>query len=162
MQHTISVLVENKFGALARIASLFSGRGFNIKSLAVSPTDDEYYSKMTIVTSGDEDVLEQIDKQLNKLVNVKKVIDMTSDTHVSRELMLIKVSSENDKRNEIMQIANIFKAKIINVEHASLIIELTGPSAKLDAFVELMHKFSIIEMARTGRVAMLRATSIEE
>ncbi len=157
MRHTISVLVENKFGVLARIAGLFSGRGFNIDSLTVGPTQDETLSKMTIVTTGDDAVLEQIDKQLNKLVNVIKVTDLTASGFVARELMLIKVRAPGEMRNEVIQVANIFKASIVHVEHEALIIEVTGRSEKLDAFISLMEKFGIIELARTGRVALARA-----
>ena len=156
MRHTISVLVENKFGALSRIAGLFSGRGFNIDSLTVGPTHDASLSKMTIVTTGDDAVLEQIDKQLNKLVEVLEVTDLTSSHFVGRELMLIKVGTDDKTRSEIMEIANIFKANIVHVHHEALIIEVTGPSEKIDAFIELMDKFGIIELARTGKVALAR------
>ncbi|MCF7855091.1 MAG: acetolactate synthase small subunit [Candidatus Pacebacteria bacterium] len=157
MRHTISVLVENKFGVLARIAGLFSGRGFNIDSLTVGPTDDPSMSKMTIVTTGDDEVLEQIDKQLHKLVDVVKVTDLTGSGFVSRELMLIKVKASGKSRNEVMQIAAIFKADIVHVHHEALIMELTGESEKIDAFIELMDKFGIIELGRTGKVALARA-----
>ncbi len=162
MRHTISVLVENKFGALARIAGLFSGRGFNIESLTVSPTHDRTLSKMTIVTSGDDAVLEQIDKQLNKLVDVVKVTDLTGSGFVARELMLIKVNAAGGNRSDIIELANIFKADIVHVEHEALIIELTGLSDKLTAFVELMERFGIIELARTGRVALAKAAEPTE
>ncbi len=158
MKHTISVLVENKFGALARIAGLFSGRGFNIESLTVSPIMDKKLSKMTIVTSGDDAVLEQIDKQLNKLVNVLKVTDLTGSGFTSRELMLIKVKSVSDQRNDVMAIVNIFKASVCHVDHESMIIEVTGESEKLDSFAELLSPFGIIEMARTGKVALARTS----
>jgi len=162
MRHTISVLVENKFGVLARIAGLFSGRGFNIETLTVSPTYDESLSKMTIVTSGDDAVLEQIDKQLNRLVEVLKVTDLTGSGFVSSELMLLKVKADATTRSEIMQIADIFGAKIAHVYHDVLIIELTGSSEKLDGFVELMEKFGIIELARTGKVALARSSDATE
>jgi acetolactate synthase-1/3 small subunit len=162
MRHTISVLVENKFGVLARIAGLFSGRGFNIDSLTVSPTQDCSLSKMTIVTSGDDAVLEQIDKQLNKLVNVIKVTDLTGSGFVARELMMIKVATTPSTRNVLIQVANIFKANVVHVEHDCLIIEVTGRSEKLDAFVELMQKFGIIELARTGKVALARSSRATE
>ena len=162
MRHTISVLVENKFGVLARIAGLFSGRGFNIDSLTVSPTHDESLSKMTIVTSGDDAVLEQIDKQLNKLVNVLKVTDLTGSGFVGRELMMIKVRARGHKRSEVLEVTNIFKGNIIHVEHEALIVEITGRSEKLDAFTDLMRKFGIVELARTGKVAMARAAKPTE
>jgi acetolactate synthase-1/3 small subunit len=162
MRHTFSVLVENKFGVLARVAGLFSGRGFNIDSLTVSPTHDESLSKMTIVTSGDDAVLEQIDKQLNKLVNVLKVTDLTGSGFVGRELMMIKVKARGAKRSEVIEVTNIFKGSIIHVETDALIVEITGRSEKLDAFTELMRKFGIVELARTGKVAMARASKSTE
>lgn len=158
MRHTISVLVENRFGALARIAGLFSGRGFNIESLTVSPTYDRSMSKMTIVTSGDDAILEQIDKQLNKLVDVLKVTDLHEGEYVARELALIKVKTTKTSRSEIMQIADIFKAKILHVcSYEALVTEITGSSEKIDAFINLLEKFGIIELARTGKVALARS-----
>lgn len=160
--HTISVLVENKFGVLARISGLFSGRGFNIDSLTVSPTNDETLSRMTIVTHGDDAVLEQVEKQLNRLVEVVKVTDLTGSGFVSRELMLVKVSTLGAVTGEIIQMATVFKGNVVNVEHDSLVIEVTGPTAKCDAFVELMKGFGIIELARTGRVALARTSETTE
>jgi acetolactate synthase-1/3 small subunit len=160
--HTISVLVENKFGVLARISGLFSGRGFNIDSLTVSPTNDESLSRMTIVTHGDDAVLEQIEKQLNRLVEVVKVTDLTGSGFVSRELMLIKVKTNGAGTGEIIQMATVFKGNVVNVEHGSLVIEITGPTEKCDAFVELMRNFGIIELARTGRVALSRSSQTTE
>jgi len=162
MRHTISVLVENKFGVLARIAGLFSGRGFNIDSLTVGPTHDQTMSKMTIVTTGDDAVLEQIDKQLNKLVEVVKVTDLTGSGFVARELMLLKVKANSKTRSEILQISGIFGAKIVHVHHEAVIMEATGKSEKLDAFIELMEKFGIIELARTGKVAFARSPKSTE
>jgi len=162
MRHTISVLVENKFGVLARVAGLFSGRGFNIESLTVSPTHDSTLSRMTIVTSGDDAVLEQIDKQLNRLVDVVKVTDLTGSGFIARELMLIKVKSCGSNRSEVMQIADIFNANILYVHHDALGIEVTGSGDKLDAFVELMASFGIIEMTRTGVAAMARRPDATE
>lgn len=162
MRHTISVLVENRFGVLARIAGLFSGRGFNIESLTVSPTQDETFSRMTIVTSGDDAVLEQIDKQLSKLVEVVNVTDLTGGGFVARELMMIKVQATPATRSEIIQVANIFKANIVHVEHDVLIIEITGRSSKLDGFKDLMVPFGIVELARTGKVALARASEATE
>lgn len=162
MKHTISVLVENKFGVLARIAGLFSGRGFNIESLTVSPTYGSSMSKMTIVTSGDDDVLEQIDKQLNRLVEVVDVTDLTSSEFVESELMMLKVKSTCETRSEIMQIASIFKAGIKHVHHDVIILELTGTSDKLDACIELMEAFGIVELARTGKVALARRAEATE
>ena len=162
MKHTISVLVENRFGVLARIAGLFSGRGFNIDSLNVSPTQDQSLSRMTIVTHGDDAVLEQIEKQLNRLVEVVKVTDLTGGGFVSRELMLIKVRTDSNTRNDVIQFANIFKANVVNVDHESLVIEVTGPTEKLDVFVDLMAKFGIVELARAGRVALARSSGTTE
>jgi acetolactate synthase-1/3 small subunit len=156
MRHTISVLVENKFGALARIAGLFSGRGYNIESLTVGPTQDQTMSKMTIVTSGDDSVLEQIEKQLNKLVEVVSVKDLTGSGYVARELMLIKVKANCANRSEITSVAAVFKANVVNISLSTMVLEVTGPSAKLDAFIQLMHPFGIIELARTGTVALAR------
>lgn len=155
-QHTISVLVKNKFGALARIAGLFCGRGFNIDSLTVSPTDDSGQSKMTIVTSGDDAILEQIEKQLSKLIDVIKVTDLTETTHVEREIALIKIKSTTETRSEIIQTVEIFMGKIVNVYFDELTVELSGKSAKIDAFIKLMESFGIIEVARTGKVAVSR------
>lgn len=157
MRHTISVLVENKFGVLARIAGLFSGRGFNIDSLTVGPTHDQTMSKMTIVTTGNDAVLEQIEKQLKKLVDVLKVTDLTGSGFVGRELMLLKVKAPADRRSEIIQVADIFKASIVHVHAQALVMEITGRSEKIDAFIELMAPFGIIELARTGKVALARS-----
>jgi len=162
MRHTISVLVENRFGVLARIAGLFSGRGFNIDTLTVGPSQDNSISRMTIVTQGDDAVLEQIDKQLNRLVDVIKVTDLTGSGFVARELMLIKVKASGAVRSEIVQIANVFKANVVHIEHEALIIEVTGPSEKIDAFIDLMRAFGIIELARTGRVALARSAGPTE
>lgn len=162
MRHTISVLVENKFGVLARIAGLFSGRGFNIDTLSVGPTHEKSMSRMTIVTQGDDAVLEQIDKQLNRLVDVVKVTDLTGSGFVARELMLIKVRADANRRSEVIQIADIFKADIVHVENDALLIEVTGRSRKVDAFIDLMQAFGIVELARTGRVALARSAGATE
>jgi acetolactate synthase-1/3 small subunit len=156
MRHTISVLVENKFGVLVRIAGLFSGRGFNIDTLNVAPTQDETQSRMTIVVKGDEAVLEQIIKQLNKLVDVIKVQDFREGEYVDRELVLIKVNADSKTRPEIMQICDIFRAKIVDVAHKNLTIEITGTDSKVAAFLELMEPFGIRELTRTGKIAMSR------
>ena len=162
MRHTISVLVENKFGVLARVAGLFCGRGYNIESLTVGPTHDRTISKMTIVTTGDDTVLEQIEKQLNKLVDVLKVTDLTGSQFVGRELMLLKVRTTRADRGEIVQLVGVFKANIVNVQEGSLIIEVTGPSEKIDAFIDLMTPFGIIELGRTGKVALARSSQTTE
>ena len=156
MKHTISVLVENKFGVLARISGLFSGRGFNIDSLAVGETQDPTVSRMTIVVEGDDLLLEQVVKQLNKLIDVIKVIDMKGRERVERELVLMKVSASAKTRSEIMQIVDIFRAKIVDVDHNALTIEITGDESKMSGFFDLMKSFGILEVARTGKVALLR------
>ncbi len=155
-QHTISVLVKNKFGALARIAGLFSGRGYNIESLSVNTTQDPAVSRMTIVTSGDDAIIEQIDKQLRKLVDVISVADLTGHAFVERELALIKVKTTAKTRAEVIQITEIFGGTIVAVHPHELAVELSGRAGKIEDFVSLMHGFGIIEIARTGRVAISR------
>ena len=155
-QHTISVLVENKSGVLARIAGLFCGRGYNIDSLTVSPTDDSDTSKMTIVTTGDDSVIEQIEKQLSKLIDVIKVTDLTGSSFIERELALIKIRTNQETRSEVIQITEIFTGKIVNVHINEITVELSGRGDKVDAFVTLMEPFGIIELARTGKVAVDR------
>ncbi|MFA4943836.1 MAG: acetolactate synthase small subunit [Lentisphaeria bacterium] len=157
MRHTISVLVENKFGVLSRIAGLFSGRGYNIESLTVGPTHDQTMSKMTIVTSGDDAVLEQIEKQLTKLVEVLKVTDLTGSGFVARELMLLKIKATPEKRAEIIAITDVFKANVVHVDKEALVLEATGRSEKIDALIALMEPYGIIELARTGKVALARS-----
>src|SRR5881394_1788366 len=156
MRHTISVLVENKFGALTRIAGLFSGRGYNIDTLNVAPTQDPSASRMTIVTRGDDATLEQIVKQLNKLVDVLKVIDFRDGEYVDRELALIKVEVDSKSRAEVMQITDIFRAKIVDVQPKSVTIEITGSEDKVEKFIDLMRTFGIVDLTRTGKVAMPR------
>jgi acetolactate synthase-1/3 small subunit len=156
MQHTISVLVENEFGVLSRVAGLFSGRGFNIDSLTVAPTNEEGMSRMTIVTRGDEQILEQINKQLNKLIDVIKVIDFTDGSGVERELALIKVTAEDQSRAEVLRIVDIFRAKIIDVTPKSYTIEATGNPVKIDAILDLLRPLGLKELVRTGAVAIGR------
>ena len=156
MRHTISVLVENKFGVLTRVAGLFSGRGYNIDSLNVAPTHDATASRMTIVTHGDEATLEQIVKQLNKLPDVIKVQDFGEGEYVDRELILVKVSVDSKTRAEVMQVTDIFRAKIVDVQPKSLTIEVTGNESKIEKFLELMKSFGIQDLTRTGQVAMPR------
>jgi len=148
--------VENKFGALTRIAGLFSGRGYNIDTLNVAPTQDPSASRMTIVTRGDDATLEQIVKQLNKLVDVLKVIDFRDGEYVDRELALIKVEVDSKSRAEVMQITDIFRAKIVDVQPKSLTIEITGSEDKVEKFIDLMRTFGIVDLTRTGKVAMPR------
>jgi acetolactate synthase-1/3 small subunit len=156
MRHTISVLVENKFGVLTRVAGLFSGRGYNIDSLNVAPTQDATASRMTIVTRGDDATLEQIVKQLNKLVNVLEVRDFRDGEYVDRELVLVRVNVDSKTRAEVMQITDIFRAKIVDVQPRSLTIEVTGNESKVEKFLELMGSFGVAELTRTGKVALPR------
>lgn len=157
MRHTISVLVENKFGVLTRVAGLFSGRGYNIDTLNVAPTQDPSTSRMTIVTRGDDATLEQIVKQLNKLVDVLKVTDFREGEYVDRELVLVKVGVDSQTRAEVMQVTDIFRAKIVDVQPKSLTIEITGDESKTEKFLELMKSFGILELTRTGKVALPRS-----
>ena len=156
MRHTISVLVENKFGSLTRIAGLFSGRGYNIDTLNVAPTHDQTASRMTIVTHGDEATLEQICKQLNKLPDVLEVRDFRTDEYVDRELVLVKVAVNSRTRAEIMQITDIFRAKIVDVQPKSLTIGITGNESKVEKFIELMKPFGLLDLTRTGKAVMPR------
>ena len=155
-KHTIAVLVENKFGVLSRVAGLFSARGYNIESLSVGETLDPSVSRMTLVVRGDEFVIEQVTKQLHKLIDVIKVNDLTDDDHVERELMLIRVNAEPQHRAEIMRTADIFRARIMDVTSLSFTIEATGDEGKLEAFVELLRPMGIQEIVRTGKVAIMR------
>ena len=156
MRHTISVLVENKFGVLARVAGMFSGRGFNIETLNVAPTQDPTISRITTVVRGDDATLDQIEKQLQKLINVIEIHDFKEGQAVERELVLVKLSANGRTRSEIMQICDIFRAKIINVEENSVVIEITGDEGKVSAFLRLLEPFGILELARTGNLAMSR------
>ena len=158
MRHTISVLVENEFGVLSRVAGLFSGRGFNIESLSVAETLDPTVSRITLVTTGDDAVLEQITKQLNKLVSIIRVSDFKDTEHVERELVLIKVTADERTRGELMNIISIFRGKVIDVGPQSYIIEITGGQEKIDAILQLLKPLGIVEIVRTGRVAMFRGT----
>lgn len=157
MRHTISVLVANEFGVLSRISGLFSGRGFNIESLSVAETLDPTVSRMTIVTRGDDKVIEQINKQLNKLINVIKVHDFIGEEHIERELALIKVTSTPESRAEILSIVDIFRAKVVDVSPRSYTIETTGDEEKIAAITELFRPFGIKEIVRTGKIAMARS-----
>ena len=156
MRHTISILVENKFGVLSRISGLFSGRGFNIESLSVGATIDPKVSIMTIVTIGDDKIIEQITKQLNKLIDVIKVIDFMEVEHVEREMVLIKIAPKKEDRPEVLRLAEIFRGRIIDSGSTTYTIEITGDTKKIEAFVELMKAYGIKEFARTGKVAMAR------
>ncbi len=150
MRHNISILLENEAGALSRVAGLFSARGYNIESLTVAPTEDASLSRMTIVTSGTEEVVEQIIKQLNKLVDVIKVVDLSEAAHTERELMLIKVRATGKDREEMKRMADIFRGRIIDVTDSTYVIELTGASGKLDSFLAAIDSGLILETVRTG------------
>lgn len=157
MKHTISVLVENKFGVLSRVAGLFSGRGFNIESLSVAPTLDPTTSRMTIVTRGDDAIIEQITKQLNKLIDVIKVNEFTGEEeYVVREIALIKVNAEQENRAEILRMTEVFRGKVVDVSPKTYTIEVTGTENKVNAFVEMVRPLGVIEIARSGKVAMAR------
>jgi acetolactate synthase-1/3 small subunit len=156
MRHIISILMENEAGALSRVAGLFSARGYNIESLTVAPTEDESLSRMTLVTSGTADVIEQITKQLNKLIDVVKLMDMYECAHIEREMMLIKVRAVNDGREEVKRLADIFRGRIIDVTNTIFTIEVTGTGDKLDAFVQTIDQADIIEVVRSGVTGIAR------
>ncbi len=158
MQHTISVLMVNRFGVLSRVSGLFSGRGFNIESLNVAETYDPTISRMTIVTCGDNKKIEQITKQLNKLVDIIKVVDLTEENFVDRELLLIKMNAEPRVREEILRIAEIFRAKVVDVSAKTYTLEITGDEGKLNGFIELLKPLGIKEVVRSGRIAISRGT----
>jgi len=160
MRHLISVLVENEFGVLARVAGLFSGRGFNIESLSVAETLDPTVSRITLVTRGDDQVVEQIEKQLNKLICVIRVGDFTETEHVERELVLIKVAADERTRGEVASIVDVFRARIVDVSRESYIVEITGADEKVNAFIALLQPLGILEIVRTGKVAMFRGTRV--
>lgn len=155
-KHTISILVENRFGAFNRIAGLFSAKGYNLDSITVGPSDDDSVSRMTIVVEADDNVVEQITKNLNKLIDTVKVVDLTYESFVERELVLIKVCTSPETRSEIMQIVDIFRAKIVDISPKTMTVEATGGNEKVDAIVKMLKPFVIKEIARTGRVAMKR------
>jgi len=156
-RHVISVLVENKPGVLARVAGMFSGRAFNIHSLAVAPTMDPAYSRMTIVTHGNEQIMEQILKQLRKLINIVKVQDLTLGDYVDREMILIRLKATAAKRAEILKITDIFRGKVVDVSHDTITLEVSGAEGKIEAIIELLAPLGISELIRTGTVAIPRA-----
>ncbi len=156
MKHVISVIVENKPGVLTRISGLFSRRGFNIESLSVGVTENPNHSRMTIVVEGDDDVLEQIQKQLYKLIDTLKVIDLPAESSVGRELIMVKVNADKSVRSEVIQITDIYRGRIVDVGENILTIELTGEEGKLNAFINMMSKFGIKELVRTGKVSLHR------
>ena len=150
MRHILSLLMENESGALSRVAGLFSARGFNIESLTVAPTEDPSVSRMTLVTSGSDEIIEQITKHLNKLVEVIKVVDLHESDHIERELMLIKISTSGNGREEIKRLVDIFRGRIIDVTETTYIVEMTGTGDKLDAFIRVLEEKSILEVVRSG------------
>ncbi|RMG52538.1 MAG: acetolactate synthase small subunit [Gammaproteobacteria bacterium] len=157
MRHIISILMENEAGALSRVSGLFSARGYNIESLTVAPTDDPTLSRMTLVTHGSEEIIEQIIKQLNKLIDVVKLMDLTEHPHIEREMLLVKVKVENaEEREEVKRLADIFRANIIDVTRTTYTIELTGKGAKLDAFIQALEDFRIHEVVRSGVMGIAR------
>jgi len=156
MRHILSVLVQNKFGVLTRVTGLFSGRGFNIDTLNVAPTHDPDVSRMTIVVVGDDKVLDQVVKQLNRLVDVIEIRDFQKGEYVDRELILVKVKVNKSSRAEIMQMCDIFRAKIVDVQSKNMAIEITGDGGKIEKFIAMMSNFGIIDLIRTGRVALPR------
>ena len=160
MKHIIAVLLENEAGALSRVVGLFSARGYNIESLVVAPTEDASLSRMTIVTSGSEEVIEQITKHLNRLIEVVKVVDLTEASFIERELMLIKLRAEGKEREEKKRMSDIFRGHIIDVTDKSYTIELTGDAAKLDAFIQAVDPTAILETVRTGSCGIGRAERI--
>ena len=156
MRHMIAILIENESGALSRVAGLFSARGYNIQSLTVAPTEDPSLSRMTLVTCGSEEIIEQITKQLNKLIDVVKLIDLAESVHIERELMLIKVKAVEATRDEIKRLVDIFRGKIIDVTPSSYVIEMTGSTEKLDAFMNALDPAHLIEVVRSGPIGISR------
>ena len=156
-KHTISVLVANEFGVLARVSGMFSARGYNISSLCVGETEDPTISRMTVTVHGDNNVLAQIIQQLNKLVDVIRVEDLTSLSFVEREMVMIRVQANNKRRSEVLEIAEIFRGKIVDLDNKTMTVEVTGAQGKITAFVEMMRGFGIMEMVRTGEIAIARA-----
>ena len=161
-KHTISVLVANQFGVLARVSGMFSARGYNISSLCVGETEDPTVSRMTVTVRGDDNVLAQIIQQLNKLVDVIKVEDLTTISFVARELVMIRVAADSVKRGEVLEIAEIFRGKIVDLDNATMTVEVTGAQGKISAFVEMMRGFGILELVRTGEIAISRAAGSVE
>jgi acetolactate synthase I/III small subunit len=156
MRHIISILIENESGALSRVAGLFSARGYNIESLTVAPTDDPSLSRMTLVTRGNDDIVEQITKQLNKLIDVVNLIDLAESPHIERELMLLKIKTTHETREEVKSMVDIFRGKIIDATSTTYVVEMTGQSSKLDAFIQVLATGSIIEVVRSGPTGISR------
>ena len=156
-KHTISVLVENHFGVLARVSGMFSSRGFNITSLCVGETENSAISRMTVVVRADDKALGQVIQQLNKLVDVINVIDLTQETFVERELVMVKVAADSKRRGEVVEIASIFRAKVVDIGAKSMVVECTGAECKVTAFIDMMRAFGIQELVRTGEIAIARS-----
>lgn len=156
MRHLISILIENESGALSRVAGLFSARGYNIESLTVAPTEDPSLSRMTLTTSGSDEIIEQITKQLNKLIDVVKLIDISESSHIERELMMVKARAVNGMRDEIKRLTDIFRGSILDVTPTTYVVEITGEKAKLDAFLQTVGQENIIEVVRSGTTGILR------
>lgn len=157
-KHTISVLVENHFGVLARVSGLFSARGYNIISLCVGETEDPAVSRMTVVVRGDDNVLDQIIKQLNKLVDVIEVLDLTEASFVERELVMVKVKANGARRSEVVEVSNIFRAKVVDVDAESMTVQCTGAEGKIRAIIDVLRPFGILELVRTGEIAIARSS----
>ncbi len=155
-EYTLAVLVENKSGVLAHIAGLFSGRGFNISGLSVGETENPEYSRITIVVKGDDQIVEQIKKQLNKFIDVIKIIDLSTVPAVHREIILIKIKSPPNRRQDIFQIAEVFKSKVVDISHDTITLEVTGITEKIEALIAILRPYGILEIARTGRVSISR------
>ncbi len=158
-RHIFSVMVENRFGVLARVVSLFSGRGFNIDSLNVAETHDKSVSQITLVTHGDAQIIEQIYHHLNRLIDVIEVTDISTGTHVERELILIKIATTPQTRGDILQVAEVFRGRVIDMKPASIVLEITGDEGKLKAAIDIYNTYGILELARTGKIAMMRGAT---
>jgi acetolactate synthase-1/3 small subunit len=156
MRHVLSALVQNQPGVLAHISGMLASRGFNIDSLAVGETEQHDMSRMTFVVNGDDNVLDQVRKQLDKIVTVVRVVDISSENYVERDLMLIKVSCASDKRPEIFQLTESFRGRVVDIQHENVMMEISGTEGKIEAFIELMRPYGILELARTGRIALVR------
>jgi acetolactate synthase-1/3 small subunit len=161
MKHTISVLVENQFGAFNRVATMFSGKGFNIHSISIGETETPEVSRMTIVTEGDDKIMEQVVKQLNRLIDTIKVVDLTGQTRVERELALITVFYQKGTRAELISICNIFRGNVVDINNKTITVEITGPPDKIDAVINVLEPFGIKEMARSGTVALKRGEQLK-
>ena len=161
MLHTISALVENHFGVLTRVAGLFASRGYNIQSLTVGPTEDETVSRMTIVVEGDDKIIDQVKKQLNKLIDTIKVIDLTGEDFVDRELVLIKVTASSKTRPDILQLTEVFKGSVVDIAPAVVTLQVSGNPKKIDAFITMLKPYGVKEMARTGRIALGEANQLQ-